>query len=425
VQVWRARLTGQAASEVQSGSIASEPKPLPLPDKPSIAVLPFQNMSGDPEQEYFADGIVEDIITALSRFKSLFVIARNSSFTYKGRAVDIKQVGRELGVRYVLEGSVRRSSNRIRITAQLIDAETGNHLWAERYDRELADIFAVQDEITEVVAIAIEPAVAQMEQSRAVRKPPESLSSWEAYQRGTWHFGRIGPAENEAAKTFFQRAIDLDPSFAPAHAGLAHTILCEAWLYQIKSMAVALDEALPEAQKAISLDPLDAVAHIGVGFGRFFRGDHDGALAAARQALIVNPNYAAAHQLLGSTLVFSGCPRKGIEALRMAMRLDPNDLQRHLRLVHISMGYYFLREYDVAVETAIEAASSYPDLGPRSLAAALGQAGRFDEANQALQKAIAAAPKSFDMYVRHRVPWFRPEDHRHMLEGLRKAGWPG
>jgi adenylate cyclase len=411
---------------VRSAAVSEDSlKPLPLPDKPSIAVLPFQNMSLDPEQEYFADGVVEDIITALSRFKSLFVIARNSSFTYKGRAVDIKQVGRELGVRYVLEGSVRRSSNRVRITAQLIDAETNNHLWAERYDRDMADIFAVQDEITETVAIAIEPTVAQMEQWRAVRKPPESLSSWEAYQRGLWHSGRIGTTENEAAKTFFRRAIDLDPSFAPPHAWLANTILSEAWLYQTKSMPEALDEALPVAQKAISLDPLDAVAHCGVGYVRFFRGDHDDAVAEARQALIINPNYAGAHQLLGSTLVFSGHPREGIEALRMAMRLDPNDLQRQIRFVHISMGHYFLREYDAAVEAAKEAVRSHPDLGPRSLAAALGQAGRFDEAKQALQKAIAVAPRSFNMYVRQRAPWFRPEDYSHVLEGLRKAGWEG
>ncbi len=426
IRAYEVRVQGEVAfSALKEASSLGDGKPLALPDKPSIAVLPFENMSGDPEQEYFADGMVEDITTALSRNKQLFVIARNSSFTYKGRAVDIKQVGRELGVRYVLEGSVRRGSNRIRITAQLIDAETGNHLWAERYDRDMADIFAVQDEITEAVATAIEPAVAHMEQWRAVRKPPESLSSWEAYQRGLWHFGRIGTTENEAAKTFFRRAIDLDPSFAPAYAGLANTILSQAWLYQTRSMPEALDEALPVAQKAISLDPLDAVAHCGVGFGRFFRGDHDGALAEARQALMINPNYAAAHQLLGSALVFSGHPREGIEALRMAMRLDPNDLQRQFRLVHISMGHYFLREYDAAVEAAKEAVRSYPDLGPRSLAAALGQAGRFDEAKQALQKAVAVAPKSFDMYVRHRAPWFRTEDYSHMLEGLRKAGWEG
>lgn len=399
---------------------------LVLPDKPSIAVLPFQNMSGDPEQEYFADGVVEDIITALSRFKSLFVIARNSSFTYKGRAVDIKLVGRELGVRYVLEGSVRRSGNRVRITAQLIDAATGNHLWAERYDRDVADIFAVQDEITGVVAVAIEPAIAQMEQWRAVRKSPESLSSWEAYQRGLWHSNRIGKAENNAAKSFFQHAIDLDPGFAPSYAGLAYATLAEAWLYQARSMSDAFEEALPVAQKAISLDPMDALAHCCVCSTRFVRGDYDGALIEARQALIINPNYAIAHESLGSTLVFSGRPREGIESLRVAMRLDPRNLRRQQhRWLHISIGHYFLGEYDASIEAAREVVRSHPELGTRSLAAALGQAGRFDEAKQALQNSIAVAPKSFEMYVRQRAPWFRPEDHQHILEGLRKAGWDG
>ncbi len=191
---------------------------LPLPDKPSIAVLAFANMSGDPEQEYFSDGLAEDIITSLSHSRSLFVIARNSSFTYKGRAVDVKQIARELGVRYVLEGSVRRGGNRVRVTAQLIDAETGNHIWAERYDRDFADVFAVQDEITQAVAIAIEPTVAEMERQRAVRKPPENLGAWEAYQRGLWHMSRISSEENETAKHFFRRAIECDPNFAAAYA---------------------------------------------------------------------------------------------------------------------------------------------------------------------------------------------------------------
>ena len=176
--------------------------PGPLPDKPSIAVLPFTNMSADPDQEFFADGIAEDVITALSRYPSLFVIARNSSFTYKGRAVDVKQVGRELGVRYVLEGGLRKSGNRIRVTAQLIEAETGKHLWAERYDRELADIFAVQDEITEAVTIAIAPAIAHAEQQRAMRKPPQSLDAWAAYQRGLWHLSRASVEDNGVAQKF-------------------------------------------------------------------------------------------------------------------------------------------------------------------------------------------------------------------------------
>jgi len=183
----------------------------PLPDKPSIAVLPFANMSGDPEQEFFADGIAEDIITALSRYPSLFVIARNSSFTYKGRAVDVKQVGRELGVRYVLEGGMRKAGNRIRVTAQLVEAETGKHVWAERYDRDLADIFALQDEITEAVTIAIAPAIANAEQHRAMRKPPGSLDAWAAYQRGLWHLSKYTVDDSTLAQRFFQQAIDFDP----------------------------------------------------------------------------------------------------------------------------------------------------------------------------------------------------------------------
>jgi adenylate cyclase len=198
---------------------SEQPTALPLPDKPSVAVLPFTNMSSDPEQEFFSNGIAEDIITALSRYPSLFVIARNSCFTYKGRVVDVKQVGRELGVRYVLEGSLRKSGNRIRVTAQLIEAETGKHVWAARYERELADIFALQDEITEAVTIAVAPAVAEAE--RAMRKPPQSLDAWAAYQRGLWHLSKVTADDNAIAQRFFRQAIDLDPSFSGGYSGLA------------------------------------------------------------------------------------------------------------------------------------------------------------------------------------------------------------
>ena len=189
-------------------------------------------MSGDAEQEFVSDGIAEDVITALSRYPSLFVIARNSSFTYKGRAVDVKQVGRELGVRYVLEGSVRKAGNRIRVTAQLVEAGTGNHVWANRYDRDLADIFAVQDEITEAVTIAIAPAIADAELQRAVRKPPDSLDAWAAYQRGLWHLSEASPDDNTIAQKFFRQAIDLDPTFAGGYSGLALAQLQAAAVYQ-------------------------------------------------------------------------------------------------------------------------------------------------------------------------------------------------
>jgi adenylate cyclase len=213
------RAYGVATSSVSA--TAQETPALALPDKPSVAVLPFNNMSGDPEQEFLADGIAEDIITALSRYPSLFVIARNSCFTYKGRAVDVKQVGRELGVRYVLEGSLRKSGNRIRVTAQLVEAESGNHVWAERYDRDLADIFAVQDETTEAVTIAVAPAIRNAELRRAIRKPTGNLDAWAAYQRGLWHLSKSIAEDNALAREFFQRAIDLDPNFAGGYRGLA------------------------------------------------------------------------------------------------------------------------------------------------------------------------------------------------------------
>ena len=417
VRVYRVRLDGRR-------TVAATPA---LPNKPSIAVLPFTNMSGDPEQEYFSDGIAEDIITMLSRSPWLFVIARNSSFTYKGRTFDVRQVSRELGVRYVLEGSVRRGGDRVRITAQLIDAETGNHVWAERYDRNPAEIFSVQDEMADAVATAIEPAVARMERGRATRKPSESLGAWEAYQRGLWHMGRIGTAEMDAAKSFFRQAIDLDPNFAPPQASLAIAILLKAWYYPTYSLSEALDEGMPVAQRAIALDPLDPVAHTSLGWGLFCQGEHDGVLAESRTALDISPNYAAAHHLLGAALTYSGRPREGLESLRKAARLDPHDPLMGLRSAHVGTALYFLREYDAAVDAAKETLRAYPDhpLIYRLLTFALGQASRLDEAKQALQKASLVAPKSFDVHVRQRPPYWRPEDFEHMLDGLRKAGWEG
>jgi adenylate cyclase len=400
---------------------------LPLPDKPSVAVLPFQNMSGDPEQEYFSDGIAEDIITALSRSRSLFVIARNSSFTYKGRAVDVKQVARELGVRYVLEGSVRRGGNRVRITAQLIDGQSSNHLWAERYDRDCADVFAVQDEVTEAVAIVIEPTVAEIERQRAAREPPENLGAWEAYQRGLWHSAGTGAPENEEAKRWFRRAIELDPKFAAGYSGLAGATIRDASLYQTRDFDEAMEETVALARKAISLDPMDAVGFCQLSNALTLLGDYEGGLAEARRALATSPNIAFGHAALGVALLYSGSPREGINAIREALRRDPYDPLRFIRLNQIAMAHYYLREYEVVVGVAKEVIRSHPDhpLVYRWLAAALGQLGRGEEAREALQKAVTIAPKSFDMYVRHRHRRYRPEDYEHMLEGLRKAGWEG
>src|SRR5436189_2314468 len=279
---------------------------LALPDKPSIAVLPFQKMSGDAEQEYFADGVVEDIITELSRIRWLFVIARNSTFTYKGKVVDVKQVARELGVRYVLEGSVRKVGNRVRVTAQLIDPTSGAHIWAERYDRDLSDIFAVQDEITASVAGVIEPALAEAEQQRALRKLPESLDAWEAYQRGLWHFNKYAPEENQIALGFFRQGIGRAPNFAPGHYGYALALQWDIWHFSERPFSEVQGVPLDEARIAVSLDEKDAMAHAVLAHMRMWGSDWEAAISEARTALALNPNSAFVISMLGCVLGFGG-----------------------------------------------------------------------------------------------------------------------
>ncbi|OCK54077.1 adenylate/guanylate cyclase domain-containing protein [Bradyrhizobium sp. LMTR 3] len=405
----------------------SNPAALALPDKPSVAVLPFTNMSGDPEQEFVSDGIVEDVITALSRYPSLFVIARNSSFTYKGRTVDVRQAGRELGVRYVLEGSVRKAGNRIRVTAQLVEAETSNHVWAERYDRDLADIFAVQDELTEALTTALAPAIADAELRRAMRKPPGSLDAWAAYQRGLWHLSKATADDDRRAAEFFRQAIDHDPTFSGGYSALALYQLQAAAIYQTLELAEAQRSAESLARRAVALDGADAEARSCLGWALQSRGEADGALAEIERALAMSPNLAIAHGHRGATLIFAGRPKEGCAALEKCIRLDPRDPYLAVRLLHIACALYFCGEYEASLEASKRLMRSYPDFPMiyRWSAAALGQLGRTAEANEALELAISHAPAAFDMYVRNRVPWFRPEDHAHLVEGLHKAGWRG
>jgi adenylate cyclase len=371
VRVYRVRDPGAVKSPSPAAQLA-----LPLPDKPSVAVLPFTNMSsGDPEQEFFSDGIAEDIIIALSRYPSLFVIARNSSFTYKGRAVDVKQVGRELGVRYVLEGSLRKAGNRNRVTAQLVEAETGKHVWAERYDRDLADLFAVQDEIAQAVTIAIAPAIADAEQQRAMRKPPESLDAWAAYQRGLWHLSKASAEDNALAEKFFQRAIDLDPIFAGGYTGLAAALNRAGALFHTRNLAEALSAEEALARRAVALDGGDAEARSRLAIALNSRGDRQGAQAEAERALAISPNLADAHGALGVVLTFAGRPKEAVAALKTCVRLDPRSPSLVYRLMQIAQALYFCREYAAAVEAARQAIRSYPDwyASYRVLAAALGQ----------------------------------------------------
>jgi len=400
----------------------SAPATLPLPDKPSIAVLPFANMSSDPEQEFFADGIADDVITALSHYPSLFVIARNSSFTYKGRAVDVKQVGRDLGVRYVLEGSLRKAGSRIRVTAQLVEAETGKHTWAGRYDRDLADIFAVQDEITEAVTTAVAPAIADAELRRALRKPPDSVDAWATYQRGVWHLGKATADDYELAKTFFRRAIDLDPNFPDGYCGLATVEIRAAATFRAGSVAEAQSSAERLAHTAVALDGNNAFAHSCLCFALFARGDHRGAVAEADQALALSPNLAAGYFQRGTALIYSGRPQEGLRDLQMSLKLEPRGPNLAISLHHVAVGQYFSRAYEKAVEAAEASVRSFPEYPSpyRWLAAAFGQLGCLEAAGEALGKAKAIARPPF---LRQRTPWYRPEDRAHFLEGLRKAGW--
>ena len=416
-----------AAPSVVLSPVQSLAAALPLPDKPSIAVLPFNNLSGDPEQEYFSDGIAEDIITELSHTRWLFVIARNSSFTYKGHAVDVKQVARELGVRYVLEGSVRRAGERVRVTAQLIDAATGDHVWAERYDRDLADVFAVQDEITGAVTHAIAPAIAQAERRRALRTPSENLDAWESYQRGLWHLAKGNKDDVMQAREFFRRATERDPMFAAAHAMLAHTHVHAIVFDDPNSMLRELATAEVHARRAIDLDADESSALAVLAWAAMCRASYAEALALIERALAANPNDVSAYLAKGRALIFSGQPDAGKEPLLTALRLSPRDPLIAGVLMQLSSSYYLNGQYAEAADMAYRTVRDHPEfpLTYRWLAAALGQLGRTEEAGEALRQALTISRASFGYHVHNRPPWYRSEDHEHMLEGLRKAGWQG
>ena len=299
------------------------------------------------------------------------------------------------------------------------------HVWAERYDRELADIFAVQDEITEAVTIAVAPAIDQAERQRAMRKPPESLDAWAAYQRGLWHYSKISSPDNVLAEEFFQRAIDLDPNFAGAYRGLAMSQHMGARLFRTRGLTEAQKSCESLAQRAVALDAADAEARACLAIFLVTRGDFDGARTEAERALAISPNLARAHQALAMTLIFGGRPKDGLAVLEKSIRLDPSGPEMWYLLNWATLGLYFCGDYEAAIAAARRALRSFPDYPSpyRWLAAALGQLGRIEEAKEALDKAVAIAPASFDLHVRQKVPWIRPDEHAHMLEGLRKAGW--
>ena len=420
LRVYRVRDGAIRADEPAQASLQT----LRQPDKPSIVVLPFQNMSGDPEQDYFADGMVEEITTALSKVRWFFVIARNSAFTFKGRAVDVKQVAQGLGVRYVLEGSVRKAGTRVRITAQLVDATASNHIWAERYDRDLADIFAVQDDITERVVGAIEPELYAAEHFRSRRKPPASLDAWECLIRALSCIGLAGHEGNAEAETLCRRAIAIAPSYAQAHSLLA-------WLLVRRSLwagavGPVLPEATAEARTALRLDERDPWAHMTYGQVLLRTRRYREAERALRRALELNPNFALAYAFLGLPLAHQGASEEAIKTAEHALRLSPSDpLIGAYGAFAIANARFVAEQYDHCVTAARSAIERYPEFRPlhHLLVAAVALQGDMEAATEALPNLLRLRPGLSLSWLSANMT-YSGEIGARLLDGLRKAGLP-
>ncbi|OAF12727.1 winged helix-turn-helix domain-containing tetratricopeptide repeat protein [Bradyrhizobium neotropicale] len=395
----------------------------PAPGRPAIAVLAFENMSGDPEQEYFGDGISEDILTALSKQRWFLVIARNSSFTYKGRAVHIRQIAAELGVRYVVEGSVRKADNRVRITAQLNDTTTGSHLWAERYDRELVDVFAVQDEITNAIVAAIEPQIHAAENFRAHRKPPASLDAWDLVMRALSHYWRVTRQDHIAAQALLERAIAIDPAY-----GQALSVLAASHMFGVHLGWAELAKAAPVAEAAalaaVRCDHEDAWAHTALGSVFFSTRRLADALSEFEQALTLNPNFSLAQGYYALALSYAGRSGDSFEAAQKAIRLSPRDPS--LAIYHGIAGYarFTERRYDEAIALAREAIRHRGDLtgAYRVLAVSAGMTGDVALAEVALRELRRTQPNISLDWIATQLPWRNAADREHYLEGFRRAG---
>jgi TolB-like protein len=396
---------------------------LPLPDRPAIAVLPFDNMSGDLEQEYFSDGISEDIITALSKLRWFFVIARNSSFTYKGKAVHIKQVAAELGVRYVVEGSVRKSGDRVRITAQLNDTATGSHLWAEHYDRDLVDVFAVQDEITDAIVTAIEPQIYAAENFRSRRKPPNSVDAWDLVMRALSHHWRMTRPDSVAAQSLLERAIGIDPNY-----GQALSLFATSHMFGVHLGWTDIATAAPAAERAalaaIAADSEDAWAHTALGSVYFSTRRLDDAVAEFELALQLNPNFSVAHGYYALALSYAGRWQDAYTATQRAIRQSPRDPSSAIYYGVGAYAQFVGKNYQDAIALAREATRQRGDLtgAYRVLTVAAGMAGQIDLAKAALTELRRTQPNISLAWIATQLPWKLDADREHYLEGFRRAG---
>jgi adenylate cyclase len=414
------------AYEVKVGApapAASQPA-VPRRDRPSVAVLPFANMSGDPEQEYFADGISEDVITELSKFHSIFVIARNSSFTYRGQATDVRKVAKDLGVRYVLEGSVRRAGTTIRVTAQLVDAVTGRHVWAERYDRALVDLFAVQDEITRSIIGSIAPGIVMAEIQHSKAKTAAELDTWDRIMRAHWHIRRFTAVDFREAGRLIEELLVHEPDNAVALGDLAFSLHFAAIFGWTDSPPAAMARMGELAQRAVEADDQDAAAHTSLAIHDLFSGRHDDAMRRLRRAIELNPNSSFAHGYVGVVHAFGGDHDLAIETVQEAIRLSPRDLLMVIWRVVEGWAHLGAERFEQAAESARLAIgwnAAFAD-AHAILASALGHAGRLDEARIALDECVRQFPGLTLRDPRLKRPFRRGADQERFLDGLRKAG---
>ncbi len=416
VRAYHVRLNGAAP--------AAAPQPPALPDKPSIAVLPFANMSGDPEQEFFADGMTEDLITDLSKVSGLFVIARNSSFVYKGRSVKVQEIGRDLGVRYVLEGSIRKAGNRVRITAQLIDAGNGGHLWAERFDRDLTDIFAMQDEVVEKIVGALAVTLTHGEEQQLRRRGTENVAAYESWMRARALLNQGTREAVAQAQVLYRRAIELDVNFPAPHAGMALALISDYVSNWAADPAQALDEAERWARRAAELNEQEPVSHMALGNVLLWRRDHAGALAEFRRMIELDPNFAQGYGATGLALMYAGQPAEALKQLAITMRLDPHYVP--ILLHFLAQANFCLEQYETAARQLVERIARTPgtDASRMLLASCYGHLGRMEDARAAWAELLKVNP-DFSLTQRARVlPYKDPGDFQRIVEGLAKAGLP-
>jgi adenylate cyclase len=392
-----------------------------LPDRPSIAVLPFTNMSGDPDQEYFSDGITEDLITDLSKITGLFVIARNSVFTYKGKAVKVQNVSRELGVRYVLEGSVRKAGDRVRITSQLVDATTGGHLWADRYDRDLSDIFALQDEVTEKIVAVLAVKLGEGEQQRLMEKQTGNVMAYDYFLRGLGYANQFTKEANDQARKMFHKAIELDPEFAITYGKLGFTYLTD-WIMGWSRDPQSLDRALELGKKARSLNESLPEAYCLLGETYLWKKQHERAVSLYETAIELNPNNAEWYSDLGGILNFADDPERGIDLIMKAMRLDP--LSSLYTLFNLGHAQYLVRRYDEAEKTLNRALKNNPDFIPARaiLAATYIETDRPEEARREAAEMLKRSPETTLEIWRQRLPYKDPALMDRCIDALREAG---